>query len=74
MTDQPPQPHEPKPERWLDGLVRGFFAIRVPLAMALLAVLVLTSFDQTLEVHRVLTQDRARNPFDLQWLLALASL
>ncbi len=74
MTDQPPQPHEPKPERWLDGLVRGFFAIRVPLAMALLAVLVLTSFDQTLEVHRVLTQDRARNPLDLQWLLALASL
>lgn len=61
-------------ERFLDGMLRGIYAVRVPLAMALLAVLVFTLFDQALEVHRVLTLERARNPFHVQWWLAVGSL
>jgi hypothetical protein len=77
MTDQsssPPLPSAPRPERWLDALLRGIYIIRVPLVMGILAILALTLFDQVLEVHRVLTQERARDPFHLHWLLALASL
>lgn len=61
-------------ERLLDGLLRGVYAVRVPLAMALLAVLILTLFDQALEVHRVLTLERARDPLHIQWWLAVGSL
>ena len=73
MTDQstPPEEHA---ERLIDGLLRGIFALRIPLAMGLLAVLVLTLSDQVLEVHRVLAQERARNPFNIHWLFALGSL
>ena len=74
MTDQPQSSPEARTERLLDGLLRGLFIIRVPLAMGLLAILALTLFDQVLEVHRVLTQERARNAFNIHWLLALASL
>jgi hypothetical protein len=54
--------------------VRGVFAIRIPLAMGILSVLVLTLSDQVLEVHRVLTQERAQNALNVHWLLALASI
>jgi len=74
MTDQSQSPPETRTERLLDGLLRGLFIIRVPLAMGLLAILALTLFDQVLEVHRVLTQERARNAINIHWLLALASL
>ncbi len=77
MTDQslsPPPPLDARPERWLDGLLRGIWVIRVPLAMGILTILALTLLAQVLEVHRVLTQERAVNPFHLHWLLALASL
>ena len=73
MTDQP-QEAELQNERWLDGLLRTLSALRVPLAMGVLSVLVLTLLDQVLEMHRILTQERARNFLDFQWLLALASL
>ena len=42
--------------------------------MGVLSVLVLTLSDQVLEVHRVLTQERAQDAFNVHWLLALASL
>ena len=42
--------------------------------MGVLAVLVLTLSDQVLEVHRVLTQERAQVALHPHWLLALASL
>src|SRR5262245_2343747 len=76
MTDQTMSPAalEAQPERWLDGLIRGIYVIRVPLAMGILTILVLTMLDQVLEVHRVLTQERAINPFQVHWLLSLASL
>lgn len=73
MTDVASSP-ETRTERWLDGLLRGFFVIRVPLAIGVLAILALTLFDQVLEVHRVLTQERARNLWHPHWLLAVASL
>ena len=73
MTDVPQSP-ELHNERWLDGLLRGLYVLRVPLAMGILTILALTLFDQVLEVHRVLTQERARVPFHQHWLLALASL
>jgi hypothetical protein len=74
MTDQLQSSPELGSERWLDGLLRGLFAMRLPLAMGVLSVLVLALLDQILEVHRILTQERAQNAFDFQWLLALASL
>jgi hypothetical protein len=61
-------------ERWLDGLLRGIYIIRLPLVMGLLTILALTLFDQVLEVHRVLTQERARNFVHFHWLLSLAAL
>ncbi len=70
----PAVPEENHTERWLDGLLRGLYAVRVPLAMAMLAVFVLTLFDQALEVHRVLTLERARNPWHIQWWLAVGAL
>ncbi len=73
MTDMAPSP-QVRTERWLDGLLRGLFVIRLPLAMGILTILALTLFDQVLEVHRVLTQERARDPFHPHWLLAMASL
>ncbi len=73
MTDQP-QIHEARPERWLDALLRGIYVIRIPIAMGLLTILALTVFDQVREVHRVLTQERAANPWHVHWLLAVASL
>ncbi|MDX2202933.1 MAG: hypothetical protein NW223_09290 [Hyphomicrobiaceae bacterium] len=73
-ADAPVAPAETHSERWLDGLLRGVYAVRVPLAMAVLAVLILTLFDQALEVHRVLTLERARNMYHIQWWLAVASL
>lgn len=73
MTDLSQEP-ELQDERWLDGLLRGLSAMRLPLAMGVLSILVLTLFDQVLEVHRILTQERAKNPIEFQWLLALASL
>jgi len=75
MPDQSMSPPlERRDERWLDALLRGLYVLRVPLAMGILAALALTLIDQTLEVHRVLTQERATNPFHAHWLLALASL
>src|SRR5262249_14978737 len=78
MPDLPPSAPESHTERLIDGLLRGLlaalFAIRIPLALALLSILVLPLSDQVLEVHRVLTQERARNVFNAHWLLSLASL
>jgi hypothetical protein len=76
MTDvsQAPETPEVHAERLIDGLLRGLFAVRIPLALGVLSVLVLTLSDQVLEVHRVLTQERAQNAFNVHWLLALASL
>jgi len=76
MTDLPHSPETPEThaERLIDGLLRGIFVIRVPLAMGVLSVLVLTLSDQVLEVHRVLTQERAQVALHPHWLLALASL
>ena len=73
MTEQSSSP-ETHTERLIDGLLRGIFVVRIPLAMGVLSVLVLTLSDQVLEVHRVLTQERAQNAFNVHWLLALASL
>jgi len=73
MTDMGQSP-EVRTERWLNGLLRGINVIRIPLAMGILTIGALTLFDQVLEVHRVLTQERARNPLHLHWLLAVASL
>ncbi|RTL59722.1 MAG: hypothetical protein EKK41_29200 [Hyphomicrobiales bacterium] len=73
-ADAPIVAQEPHTERWLDGLLRGIYAVRVPLAMALLSVFILTLFDQALEVHRVLTLERARNMYHIQWWLAVGSL
>ena len=42
--------------------------------MGVLTILVLTLSDQVLEVHRVLTQERAQNALNVHWLLALASV
>src|SRR6476660_2752492 len=78
MTDQSQVLEAPETEthteRAIDGLVRGVFAIRIPLAMGILSVLVLTLSDQVLEVHRVLTQERAQNALNVHWLLALGSI
>jgi hypothetical protein len=78
MTDQSQALETPetetRTERAIDGLVRGVFAIRIPLAMGILSVLVLTLSDQVLEVHRVLTQERAQNALNVHWLLALGSI
>jgi hypothetical protein len=73
MTDQSPSP-EPRAERLLDGVLRGIFVIRIPLAMGVLTILALSLFDQVLEIHRVLTQERAQAALHPHWLLALASL
>ena len=73
-TSQAPEMPETHTERPLDGLLRGLFAIRIPLAMGVLTILVLTLSDQVLEVHRVLTQERAQNALNVHWLLALASV
>ena len=73
MMDQSQSP-QMRPERWLDALLRGIFIVRVPLVMGILTTLALTLFQQALEVHRVLTQERARDALHLHWLLALASL
>jgi hypothetical protein len=73
MTDVVIAP-EARSEGWLDGLVRGLYVIRVPLAMAVITMLVLTLSDQAREIHRVLTQEHATNFLHLHWLLALASL
>jgi len=73
MTDVAPSA-ETRTERRLDGLLRGFFIIRLPLAMGVLTILAMTLFDQVLEVHRVLTQERATDPLHPHWLLAVASL
>jgi hypothetical protein len=73
MPDLPPSPETGR-ERLIDGFLRGLFAIRIPLALAVLSILVLTLSDQVLEVHRVLTQERAQNFFNVHWLLSLASL
>jgi cytochrome bd-type quinol oxidase subunit 2 len=73
MPDQPSSP-ETHTERLIDALLRGLFAIRVPLALGVLTLLVLTLSDQVLEVHRVLTQERAQNIFNVHWLLSLVSL
>ena len=76
MTDLSHAPETPelRTERLIDGLLRGIFIIRIPLAMGILSLLVLTLSDQVLEVHRVLTQERAQDVFNVHWLLALASL
>src|SRR5882724_870394 len=76
MTDLSHSPETPEAhtERLLDGLLRGIFVIRIPLAMGVLSILVLTLSDQVLEVHRVLTQERAQDVFNVHWLLAPASL
>ena len=76
MTEQSHAPETPetRTERLIDGLLRGIFVIRIPLAMGVLSILVLTLSDQVLEVHRVLTQERAQDVFNVHWLLALASL
>jgi cytochrome bd-type quinol oxidase subunit 2 len=73
MTDVP-SAHTARRERWYDGLLRGIYVVRVPLAMGVLSALVLSLVDQVREVHRVLTQERAANTWHLHWLLALASL
>jgi len=74
MPDLPPSAPETHTERLIDGLLRGLFAIRIPLALGVLSILVLTLSDQVLEVHRVLTQERAQNMFNVHWLLSLVSL
>ena len=56
MPDLPPSSFETPTERLIDGLLRGLFAIRIPLALGVLSIGVLTLSDQVLEVHRVLTQ------------------
>ena len=74
MPDLPPSSPETSTERLIDALLRGLFAIRIPLALGVLSILVLTLSDQVLEVHRVLTQERAQNIFNVHWLLSLVSL
>ena len=76
MTDLSHSPEAPEThaEPLIDGLLRGIFVVRIPLAMGVLAVLVLTLSDQVLEVHRVLTQERAQDAFNVHWLLALGSI
>jgi hypothetical protein len=76
MTDQS-QPDATPSERRLDGLMHGLRVLRVPLAMGLLTVLVLTVPDQVREIYRILAQERAddyRGYLDPHSWLALASL
>jgi hypothetical protein len=73
MTNVPQAP-EARNVRWHDALLRGIYVIRVPIAIGVLSILVLTLVDQVREVHRVLTQERAADAWHLHWLLALTSL
>ena len=45
---------------WLNGILTGLFALRVPLVIGLATVAVLTVPDQMREIHRILTQERTR--------------
>ena len=64
-------------EGWFDGVLRGFYALRVSLFMGALTVAALTVPDQVREIHRILTQERTgslANFFNLHWVLAVLSL
>jgi hypothetical protein len=66
--------HESK--GWVNGILAGIFALRVPLVIGLVTVAALTLPDQVREIHRILTQERTVFYFyeNWHWLLCLLSL
>jgi hypothetical protein len=61
---------------WVNGILTGIFALRVPLVIGLITVAALTVPDQVREIHRILTQERTQFYFyqNWHWLLCLVSL
>jgi hypothetical protein len=59
---------------WLNGILTGLFALRVPLVIGLATVAVLTVPDQMREIHRILTQERTENILNWHWVLCVLSL
>ena len=64
--------HESK--GWVNGILTGIFALRVPLVIGLITVAALTVPDQVREIHRILTQERTQFFFNWHWVLCLLSL
>jgi hypothetical protein len=70
-------PAEDSPTRsggFIDGVLGGIFALRVPLLIGILTVAALTVPDQVREIHRILTQERTEKLFNWHWMLCLLSL
>jgi hypothetical protein len=56
---------------WLNGIMTGVFALRVPLMIGVATVAALTLPDQVREIHRILTQERTDNFFNWHWMLCV---
>jgi len=76
QTDGPMDDRAARPVKgWIDGVLSGIFALRVPLALGAITVAALTIPDQVKEIHRILTQERTDfGFFDWHWMLGLLSL
>ena len=59
---------------WFNGILTGVFALRVPLLIGVATVAALTLPDQVREIHRILTQERARELLQLALDACLVSL
>ncbi len=62
---------------WIDGVLGGIFALRVPFVMGVITVAALTVPDQVREIHRILTQERTASDygfFNLHWAFCLLAL
>ena len=58
-----------RPSRgWIDGVLGGIFALRVPFVMGVITVAALTVPDQVREIHRILTQERTVLFFNWHWV------
>ena len=59
---------------WIDGVLGGIFALRVPFVMGVITVAALTVPDQVREIHRILTQERTVLFFNWHWVFCLLAL
>jgi hypothetical protein len=59
---------------WIEGVLGGIFALRVPFVMGVITVAVLTVPDQMREIHRILTQERTILFFNWHWVFCLLAL
>lgn len=74
MAEVPPA-DAPSSETWFSALRNALFVIRVPIAMAIVTVIILTVPAQVQEIYASLTRDRPDSPgFQYHWILAIASL